>query len=117
RRGARYDARCLFGLYPDSGMLQPSAMAGDWKTTVAKSEASGIPHCSIATGSGLIVAIVLEPNGRTSWAVSIGYSNEPGSPRYLEVDQQRFYTTEDWFNPGDSNEIVFALSKGETERS
>ena len=97
-----------------SGMLQPSAMAGDWKTTVDKSEASGISYCSIDTGSGLIVALVMEDDGPTRWAVSIGYSNEPGSPRYLKVDQRRFYTTKDWFSPGDSDEIVFALSKGET---
>ena len=62
----------------------------------------------------MVVAIFMEANGRTFWAVAIGYSNEPGSPRYLKIDQRRFYTTEDWFSPGDSDEIVFALSKGET---
>src|SRR5262249_37176493 len=89
------------------------ALADGWSTMVDRSEASGRATCLISK-PGLYVALVKERNGRSAWNVGIGTDPLEGAIRYLKVGEAYFETAEDFWNHGDSGQIVLAIGRAAT---
>ena len=90
---------------------QAAAIPMAWRVERASDPAMGGRSCALVATFGAVTARLATTPGapQPDWSVTIGFDNQPGSLRYLRVDEAIFTSARERFEGAEAAEIVAHL--------
>ena len=89
-----------------------TAIPMSWHITQDVGSESGQKSCAITSlGHDVTARLTETPDaGKPAWSVRVGFDNQPGSLRYLRINEKYYTTDQESFIGAEAEEIVRRLS-------